>query len=194
MPKRPPYIEGHCYHLYNRGAHRVSIFREPENYLFVLRNLKAYGRSLRVTTLAYALLPNHYHLVVRQDGDTPAGLLIQRVFNRYSKAYNARYDHSGTLFEGNYRVKHVQNAEYLTRLCIYVHTNPVKHQFADTPSAWPYTNYHECIAARRGTLVDHGWIEEYFGGPDGYRAAVEQYLAEQPAHELPGAAMPWADP
>jgi hypothetical protein len=48
MPVRPAYIQGGYYHFYNRGAHRESIFREPENYVFVLQKLKQYCRLLSV--------------------------------------------------------------------------------------------------------------------------------------------------
>ncbi len=45
MPaKRPEYLPGHYYHFYNRGAHGISIFREDNNYLFVLRKMKEYCR------------------------------------------------------------------------------------------------------------------------------------------------------
>jgi REP element-mobilizing transposase RayT len=109
MPsKRPDYLPGHYYHFYNRGAHHRSIFREPDNYLFVLRKMKHYCRSFSLAPIAYCLLPNHYHYLIRQDGEDPAGLLPQRVFNSYSKAHNKRYGHSGTLFEANYRVIAVQ--------------------------------------------------------------------------------------
>jgi putative transposase len=102
MPqKRPGYYSGGVYHIYNR----VSIFREPDNYLFVLRKTKRYLQELHLTLLTYCLMPNHFHFLIRQNGELPAGMLSQRVFNSYSKAYNKRYQHSGTLFEGPYRVK-----------------------------------------------------------------------------------------
>jgi REP element-mobilizing transposase RayT len=94
MPKRPIFAPGQIYHLYNRGAHRVSIFREAANYTYLLQTIKSYSRELEISVLAYVLMPNHYHLLVRQDNDTRAGALCQRVFNRYSKAYNKRYHHS----------------------------------------------------------------------------------------------------
>ena len=73
MPaKRPEYLPGHYYHIYNRGAHRISIFREDDNYVFVLHKVKAYCRSLNLTPIAYCLLPNHYHFLIRQDGEHPA--------------------------------------------------------------------------------------------------------------------------
>jgi hypothetical protein len=47
MPKpRPVYQAGYIYHFFNRGHSRLSIFREPENYLFVLRKMKHYARNL----------------------------------------------------------------------------------------------------------------------------------------------------
>ena len=53
MPKkRPEYLPGQYYHFYNRGAHRVSIFREPDNYLFVLRKVKKYLAELELLLLA----------------------------------------------------------------------------------------------------------------------------------------------
>lgn len=180
--KRPEYLPGQYYHLYNRGAHKVSIFREADNYLFVLRKLKAYCASLDLAPIAYCLLPNHYHLLIRQDGAHPAGLLPQRVFNSYSKAYNKRYGHSGTLFEGSHRAAAVENEAYLSHLCRYLHANPVIHGLVDDPAAWPYSNYLEWIGEREGTLVDRDFVRSWFPHPPGYREFVAQYVA---ARQLP---------
>jgi REP element-mobilizing transposase RayT len=127
-------LRGQFYHLFNRGAHKGSIFREADNYLCVLRKLRTYCGSLRLTPIAYCLLPNHYHLLIRQDGAHPAGLLPQRIFNSYSKAYNKRYEHSGTLFEGRYRATVVESEAYLSHLCRYVHANPVIHGLVEDPA------------------------------------------------------------
>lgn len=175
--RRPDYLPGHFYHLYNRGAHRLSIFREGENYLFVLRKMKHYCRALGLTPIAYCLMPNHYHWLIRQDGDQRAGLLPQRVFNSYTKAYNRRYGHSGTLFEGNYKAVAVESDEHLLHLCRYIHINPVKDGIVADVEAWPYSNYLEWIEEREGTLVDLAFVREHFATPDAYRAFVEDYVA-----------------
>jgi REP element-mobilizing transposase RayT len=178
MPaQRPPFLPGHYYHFYNRGAHRTTIFREEDNYLFVLHRLKGYCRSLQLTVVAYCLMPNHYHFLIRQDGDCPAGLLPQRVFNSYSKAYNKRYAHSGTLFEGMYKVKRLKNQSHLLHLCRYIHANPVKHGIAPHVDDWPYSNYLEWTGERNGTLVDRDFVREHFPSPERYRAFVADYLA-----------------
>jgi putative transposase len=183
MPKRPEYVPGHYYHFYNRGAHRTSIFREEDNYVFVLRKVKSYCRSLALVPVAYCLMPNHYHLLIRQDGEDRAGLLPQRVFNSYSKAYNKRYEHSGTLFESNYRVVLVEDQAHLLHLCRYIHANPVRHGLVPDLAEWPYSNYLEWIGERNGTLVDCDFVRAHFPSVDDYRDFVLDYLIER---NLPG--------
>ena len=179
MPKRPQYLPNEYYHLYNRGAHQVFIFREPDNYIFVLRKIKHYCREFDLTPIAYCLMPNHYHFLIRQEDESPAGLLPQRVFNSYTKAYNKRYDHSGTLFEGNYKVIHVQTESHLLHLCRYIHANPVKDGFVTDIEEWLYSNYLEWIGERNGTLVDRDFVKVYFESPDEYRRFVQDYLEER---------------
>jgi len=138
-----------------------------------------YCSSLNLTPIAYCLLPNHYHFLIRQDGEHPAGLLPQRVFNSYSKAYNKRYGHSGTLFEGNYRATAVENEAYLLHLCRYIHANPVIHGLVDNPADWPYSNYLEWTGEREGTLVDRDFVRGYYPSTSDYREFVAQYIAER---------------
>ena len=179
--RRPAYVPGHYYHIYNRGAHKLTDFREDENYLFVLGRLKRYLGELQLSIIAYCLMPNHYHLLVRQDGQRPAGLLPQRVFNSYSKAYNKRYDHSGTLFEGPYQVVETAGESHLRQLSRYIHANPIKHALVTELEAWPYSNYLEWIGKRRGALVDRVFVTEVFGTAADYAEFVRDYLLQRKA-------------
>ncbi|MBS1250270.1 MAG: hypothetical protein MAG431_01863 [Chloroflexi bacterium] len=173
MPQpRPPYLPGHYYHFYNRGAHGVSIFREPENYVFVLRKMKLYARKYQLMVIAYVLMPNHYHFLVQQMGKHLARFLPQYVFNSYSQVYNNHYNHSGTLFEGSYKVKPVQKETYLLHLCRYIHGNPVKDGLVADPADWPYSNYLEWIGERDGSLFDPDFMNDYFASPNDYRDFV----------------------
>jgi len=177
MPqKRPPYLAGNYYHFYNRGRSRLSIFHCDSDYLKVLYKIKEYLQKFELTLIAYCLMPNHYHFLIRQDGEMRAGLLPQHVFNSYSKSYNIRYNHSGTLFEGNYRVRLVDKSDYLIHLCRYIHANPVKDGMAAELSLWPYSNYQEWIGVRDGTLVDREFVSNHFPSPDEYIAFVTNYL------------------
>jgi len=173
---RPPYIPGCYYHFYNRGHDRSPIFRENENYLFVTRKIKEYSESLHLSIIAYCLMPNHYHFLVRQDGEFPAGLLPQRVFNSYSKAYNRMYDHHGTLFESPYQVKLIQIDAHLLHLCRYIHYNPQKDSLVADLIEWPHSNYLEWIGIRNGALVDMEFIIDNFYSHKNYQAFVLEGL------------------
>ncbi len=155
---------------------KSPIFREEANYLFVLGKIKEYSRANDISMIAYCLEPNHYHFLARQDGEEPAGNLPQFVFNSYSKAYNKKYEHSGTLFEGRFRAKAIQTKSHLLRLYRYIHGNPVKDGLVTDPAEWPYSNYLEWIGEREGKLVDHDFIENQFGTAEEYKKFLFEYL------------------
>jgi putative transposase len=167
---------GSYYHIYNRGARGKSIFREQTNYLYVLDKMRYYSKALDVTCVSYSLMPTHYHFCLRQNGDKPAGLFPQRVFNSYTKAYNKRYQQSGTLFQGRYHVKPVDTVEYLLQLCRYIHANPVKDGLVADLDDWDYSNYHEWVGKRQGKLFDPDFVAAYFDTPQDYRNFVLDYL------------------
>ena len=167
---------GMYYHIYNRGARQLTIFREPTNYLFTLSKIQKYCQAYHISMIAYCLMPNHYHLLVRQNGDKSAGNLPQSVFNSYSKAYNKMYNQSGTLFEGRFRAKLVQSSSHLLHLCRYIHGNPVKDGLVSDPAKWPYSNYLEWLGERNGILVDREFIKRQFDHPQEYKKFLFRYL------------------
>ena len=183
--KRPPFLPGHYYHFYNRGAHRASIFKNHDNYLFVIRKLKEYSLKFNFAIIAYCLMPNHYHILMRQEGDILARLLPQRIFNSYVKTYNHTFAHSGTLFEGAYKVDMINQESHLRHLCRYIHANPVKDGLVQHPADWQYSNYLEWMEQRPGTLVDREFIADYFGDAARYATFVQDYLlTRQETNEL----------
>lgn len=173
MPRRTiQFIPGGYYHVYNRGAARLSIIREERNYQYLLRLMKDVAVTCEMTIIAYCLLPNHYHWLVRQDGTIPVGMLPKRVFGSYSQAFNKAYHRTGTLFEGPYHATVVDTEAYLLHLCRYIHCNPVRHGLVSNPEDWLYSNYLEWIERRSGTLVDRAFIRSYFATADDYIAFV----------------------
>jgi putative transposase len=152
-------------------------FRCRENYLFLLRRIKECVAKFCVTLIAYCLMPNHYHFLLRQDSDFSISDFIQAVFNSYAKAFNKMYKRSGTLFEGPFKSILVDSDEYLVHLCRYIHRNPI-----DVPrtslhdiTKWEFSNYLEWIGERGGTLVDHDFIHNYFPDRNAYQEFVLDY-------------------
>ncbi|MDX1408340.1 MAG: transposase [Saprospiraceae bacterium] len=171
--------KGTYYHIYNRGVSKSTLFRESTNYLFVIDKIQKYRKQHNITVIAYCLMPNHYHLLVRQDGDQPAGNLPQSVFNSYSKAYNKKYAHSGTLFEGRFRAKPLKKNSHLLHLCRYIHGNPVKDGLVSDPADWGWSNYLDWVGERNGALVDRDFIQHQFGSASEYRKFIQQDLASR---------------
>jgi len=182
MRRNVQFYRGGYYHIYNRGANRNRIFVETSNYFFVLEKVRKYSEMYGIAVLAYVLLPNHYHFLLRQDSDHPARLLPQYTFNAYTKAFNKSYDHSGTLFQGPFQSIEVTNDPYLLNLIRYIHANPVLHGLVDDPGVWAFSNYLEWVGEREGKLVDRAFIAAYFDSPAAYRAFVLDYLRQR---ELP---------
>jgi len=170
------FIQGNYYHIYNRGANRGSICFDDEDFKDMLHRMRAYCQKFQITVIAYCIMRNHYHWLVRQDSTVEAGLLPQRVFNGYVKRFNLKHNRSGTLFEGPYHAKLVEDNEYLSYLPRYIHGNPVKDGLALSPDLWPYSNYMEWIGTRSGILVDHNFINERYPNRADYQRSVLNYL------------------
>ncbi len=173
---------GMYYHIYNRGVGKSILFRKPTNYLYVIEKLQKYSLENLVSVIAYCLMPNHYHLLLRQDGKQPAGNVPQSIFNSYSKAYNLKYSHSGTLFEGRFRAKPVKTTSHLLHLCRYIHGNPVKDDLVTDLADWRWSNYLEWIGKRKSSLVDDEFIKTQFVNGQEYKDFLFQYLK---SFELP---------
>lgn len=178
------FTTGAYYHLYNRGADRRKIFYEEADYLNVIRRMKSYAEKYDFSIIAYCLMPNHYHWLVRQNGDVEARLLAQRVFNGYSKWFNTKYERTGTLFEGRFKAKLVGDEAYLSDLCRYIHANPLRDSVVFDLSLWPYSNYHEWMGVRSGTLIDLDFVNARFPDRTAYRDSIVRYVL---THDLPEA-------
>lgn len=150
--RREVLAEGETYHIYNRGAHKNDLFKTPEDYRrftllmylantdqsFVMRDLfsKYYGQPMEavfgeqveqnlVDVLAYTLMPNHVHLILRQKSEHGIAKYLKKLFVAYSMYFNLKYDHSGTLLQGRFKSKHVDSEAYFRYIFAYVHLNPL---------------------------------------------------------------------
>lgn len=134
------------YHIYNRGTDKRTIFLDEEDwqrfsallYLcnsernIVFRDIPiglAYGHERGDTLVdigVYCLMPNHFHLLVREKIQGGLSLFMQKFSTAYSMYFNKKYERSGGLFEGPFRAKHVNADNYLKYLFSYINLNPVK--------------------------------------------------------------------
>ncbi len=178
------YLAGHYYHVYNRGCNRELIFCGEGNYEFLLRQAKKILADGAVAFIAYCLMPNHYHMLLRSEQDGAVSQFLQRLFNSYTQAFNRQQSRTGTLFEGRAKSIFIDDERYLIHLCRYIHLNPVVAGLVEKAENWPYSNYPEWIGARAGTLVDRDLVRSYFPNTDRYRAFIEESIEESMAKSL----------
>ncbi len=180
MPyRKKEFYQGGYYHIFNRGVNRERIFFSDENYLYCLRLVKKYAERYFVSVIAYCLMPNHYHFILRQDGKKSLSEFMRVVFNAYVQAVNKQRGRTGTLFEGRFKHIHIAEDKYILHLCRYIHLNPVEANLVRTPELWPFSSYSDWIAKRNGKLIDPNFIASYFKCPKEYQRFVMEYKIDE---------------
>ena len=172
-------VRGEYYHIYNRGINKQRIFFSTENYLYCLRLIKKYSTKYGISVIAYCLMPNHYHLVLRQDNYTSISKFVNVIFSAYVQGINRSLQRRGPLFESRFKNVHIDKDEYVLHLCRYIHLNPVKAKLTKKPDHWAFSNYLEWINQRDGQLKDADFISKYFSSPQEYREFVMEYQLEE---------------
>jgi putative transposase len=187
MPRRTTlFVPDIYYHFYNRGNNRQAVFFESDNYLYFLGGVKKYLVPV-VYIVAYCLMPTHYHILVRvklqasevlktSEVSLQVSRAMQKFLISYTKAINKRFSRVGSLFQGQFQAKPIQNYPHLLNLCVYIHANPVKDGLVALPEDWIYSNYLEWLGQRNGMLVDREFIQDHFGSPAEYQELVMQYV------------------
>jgi putative transposase len=83
------------------------------------------SREEFVSVLAFVFMPNHIHLLLRQEKEGGISRFLQKLNTGYAKYFNGRYKRVGPLFQGRFKALHVENNEYLKTIFVYIHTNPI---------------------------------------------------------------------
>ncbi|MBI4546693.1 MAG: transposase [Ignavibacteriae bacterium] len=169
------YIDGNYYHLYNQGVHRSAIFFSDENYCYLLRLLKKYSTLYKVSVMAYCLMPNHYHFVLRQNERGSISRFVQTTFNAYTQAINVQQKIGGTLFQGRAKSICIDSDRYVLQLIRYIHLNPVIAGLVRNPEDWLFSDYRVWIGLDVNSLTDRSFRNIYFDNGRAYRKFVEDY-------------------
>jgi len=108
-----------------RGIERRRISEAPTDRRDFLTRLEVVVRQTGLQVLAWALLPNHVHLLVR-TGPQPLATAMRRLLTGYAVAFNHRHKRQGHLFQNRYKSVLVEEEPYLLELTRYIHLNPIR--------------------------------------------------------------------
>ena len=108
-----------------RGINQTQLFYEEEDYLAFLERLERFKDDCNFGLMAYSLMGNHIHLLIRED-EAKISLIIKKITLSYSHWFNGKYDRSGYLFQGRFRSEPVEDDAYFLTVLRYIHNNPVE--------------------------------------------------------------------
>ena len=178
------------YHIYNRGVNRENIFKENRNYIFFLEKYFQFLSPV-VDTLAYCLLRNHFHLLIRvkdeeslcefhsrrnarqmnSTGLHSAEFIVSKqfakLFSSYTQSVNKVYKRTGSLIETPFKRILVKDENYLTQLIRYIHLNPQKHRIVDDFRSYEHSSYQGHLD-RADIFLSSDEVINWFGGSEGY--------------------------
>jgi putative transposase len=207
MPQRNTirwFTEEGIYHIYNRGVEKRDIFLDDQDYAVFLHLLKYYLSPIdpkyihpllkfqnftivrprplanlekEVDLIIYCLMPNHFHLIIKQHAINGVTNLVRRVSTTYAMYFNKRYKRVGYLFQGRYRAKRVETEEYLLHLSRYVHLNP-SELTGSHPVSYPYSSYKYYLGEKHASWLKTDLILSYFD-----KNKMQPFLKHYPSYK-----------
>lgn len=151
MPiRKTPLVTNHIYHVFNRGINRAPIFLDKRDYQRFIdiidycrfsdypvkfssfrslkpqikEEIKSTLKNKSISFVAYSLMPNHFHFILRQEEDNGISSFMNRFLTSYTKFFNTKHKRSGPLFENRFKSVLVETDEQIIHLSRYIHLNP----------------------------------------------------------------------
>ena len=158
------------YHLYNRSNNHELLFRNRANYIYFLEKYSKYISTF-VDTLAYCLMPDHFHFSVFVKSEDP--VLIKKsiglLLSSYSKAINKSYSRVGSLFQQHTKTKLLVEDKYLLTVISYIHQNPLRKNLVGSIEEWEFSSYRDYVGLRDGTLVNQTFVMDRINSIEAFK-------------------------
>lgn len=202
MPSRPnPLITDQYYHIFNRSNDRIPIFNnkwvnnhalETINYYRFTNNRFKLSLFLRwekdrqqqlfkdmekknkniVEILCFCLMPNHYHLLIRQKKKSGISKYLSNFQNSFTRYYNLRHSRSGHLFQGQFKAVRIETDEQLVQVTRYIHLNPYTGfvlKNLDELRDYAWSSLPEYIAKKRSIFCNVNTVLSLFQNRKDYQ-------------------------
>ncbi len=175
------YDENGFYHIYNRGVEKRNVFIDEQDFKVFLSYLKSYlspiadqegktspSRKLKnysesIDLICYCLMPNHFHLLIRQYTQEAIIGFMQSISTRYSMFFNRKYNRVGGLFQSAYRAVEVISEEQLVYLTRYIHRNPgPSRSHLEDALNYPYSSVDNFLSLSKQNWLKHDIVTKLF--------------------------------
>ena len=202
------YVNNSYYHVYNRGVEKRRIYIDEQDYKVFLSYLKDYlippkkpdkinvtfqgvtfkgiPKSLKnynseIELICFCLMPNHFHLLIKQTNTTSMQKFVKSLLTRYSIYFNKKYNRVGQLFQSTYKAVLIKEDNYLLHLSRYIHLNPLE---TSSDILNTYSSYKYFLGMNKASWIKPKFILNYFSNTNlqpfirvynSYQKFVEDY-------------------
>lgn len=182
------------YYLNHKGSRR-NLFRELREERALAHSSERFfwppawsPRHPLVAVVCYALVENHYHLLLREDTEGGIPLFMQKMGIGFAKYYNARYDMKGTLFQGTYQGKLIDTDEYLSYVSVYIQVKNILEVYPgglrkalrefdkafDWAANYSFGSLGDYAGYRQSPIIQKAVLGEMFSSASSYRAFARE--------------------
>jgi len=167
---------GALHHIIVRGIDRRKIFFDDPDRDDFLERLSLILSESKTPCFAWALMPNHAHLLLR-TGTVPIATVMRRLLTGYAVSFNRRHRRHGHLFQNRYKSVLCEEDPYLLELVRYIHLNPMRAGIVEGLKAldtYPYCGHSALMGKGARGFQDVDYVLNLFGGK--IREARRRYL------------------
>ncbi|MBI5311235.1 MAG: transposase [Actinobacteria bacterium] len=177
MPSRnvvKNYRNGAFFHAYNRGANGQAIFLDDHDRNWFMYELTSRLPALDVALVAFALMPNHFHLVLKQLRDGGITRLMHALSGTYTRRFNTRHNRYGSLFQGKFKASGPHGKEAARKVTAYTHLNPIDLRAAEPWERFEYSSHRLFTGERVETWFAKPIASDLFPTDDSYAKFMRQ--------------------
>lgn len=184
---------GALHHIIVRGIERRSIFKDDQDRFSFLERLGQVVEQTHTVCLAWALIPNHFHLLLRTT-TYPISSVMRKLLTGHAIYFNRRHRRHGHLFQNRYKSILCQEDAYLLELVRYIHLNPLRAKLVKDMSQldkYPFSGHGAILGEYNLPWQDHETVLGYFGkkskaARNGYRNFVAEGVEQGRRKDLTG--------
>lgn len=199
------FLDNHIYHVYNRGVERRQLFINKREYARFVQTIDYYRHvkpqirfskflSLNTTDrelfehklaklptyvdiLAYCLMPNHFHFLLRQNVEHGIQIFLSNVSNSYAKYFNTKHVRVGPLFQAAFKANFIETDEELIHVSRYIHINPAAASMvsAEQLTSYPWSSLGSYRLPQKKSFIEIQTVLGLFPSPKAY----EQFILDQ---------------
>ncbi|MDD5749989.1 MAG: transposase [Patescibacteria group bacterium] len=182
MATKPRDIKAnYFYHVYNRATDKKTIFYTEKDYEYFINKVVFFKEKTNIKILAYCILPNHFHFLLKEPetSDNPSGWnsqisrFISLLSNSYTKYFNLSRDHSGRIFQGPFKLKLVNDDNYLKILINYINLNHLNHKISRQAGDWHYSSHQNYLNQTKSKLIDKDYLIDFKEYAQGFKSYID---------------------